>query len=270
MELPPVAHAVVVSQDPANYSISVMVLGAFGGQMPSLPVKVGTHGPRDGVRGNFPELPQVGNTGIVVFPRSDIRNGVWISTFEPALPDASPYQDGMTGVTYSARYSGAWDYHGPDGTTAAVLPDGTSFLAGAALPTPTRHTLDGEQKRQATEFTMAQRRPAGAAALPLALQHASGASAALDAAGTMNLVLPAGQTMTITIGATTIVATQTGVTITTPTFTVDGNVMITGTMHSDGAITSDGEVTSFNGGGSFNNLSTHRHPANNTPPTPGT
>ena len=253
--IPPVVEAIVVSQDPDNYAVNVMVLGIGGGQMTSLPVKVLTHGPRDALRGDFPELPHPGQTGLVVFTRGDIRNGRWIGSTEPALNDANPYTPGVTGLHYRARYSGAWDWHGPDGTTAAVLADGTSFLAGSALPSPTRHTVDGSQVRQATSFTQAQRVPSPPSPMPLTLRHASGTVLTMNADGSVSVAI-AGTTVTVDVSG--------NATVTTTVFKIVGELQVTG------------EVTAGYGTGDSVTLRLHRHDhvqlggSLSDPPKPGT
>lgn len=251
MDVPPIAHAVVTSIDPDNYAVNVMILGFGGGQMPSLPVRVASHGPRDGVRGNFPELPQIGNWGIVAFPRGDIRNGVWMGTFEPASVDASPNQAGKVSPSYHAHYSGGWSIHQPDGTAAMVLADGTSLLAGAMLPVPTRHTIDGQQKRQATPFTHAERVPSPPGAFPLTLTHPSGATVHMSAGGGMTVNAASGQGITIVADGVTIAI-------------VGGVVTITG------ALTTTQGITAGLGGGDSVTLQHHTHPSVGAPPTPGT
>lgn len=210
MNIPPIVHAVVLSQDPDNYGLNVMVVGIGGGQMPSLPVRVASHGPRDGVRGDFPELPQPGCTGIVAFPRGDHRNGVWLGSFEPALIDASPYSPGLAGVDYTASHSGGWSWHGPDGVAARTLADGTTLLAGSAMPAPTRHTLDGKQARGRTPFTAAERVPQPPSPFPLSLRHPSGASAVLTGAGAGTVTIPDGQPLTLVCAGATLVLDGSG------------------------------------------------------------
>ena len=43
---PTLAQAIVVSQDPDHYGLNVAIIGEMGGQMPTLPVRVASHGPR--------------------------------------------------------------------------------------------------------------------------------------------------------------------------------------------------------------------------------
>lgn len=264
MDIPPLTFATVASVDEDNYGLNVILHGVFGGQMPSLPVKVGTHGPRDGVRGDYPELPAPGGLGIVAFPRGDHRNGVWLCSIDPNLLDASPNAPGVRGVSHRAHYSGAWRQHDAEGNTVLQLPDGTTLLAGV-MPAPTRHTLDGNQVRQATPYPLSERVPSPPGALPLSLAHPSGASLSLSAAGAAAVVVPSGQPFTVTFGGGSIADDGAGnLNLTSTNITLTGNVAI------DGGLTVTGGVTAGFGGGDQVGLQTHKHPANGSPPTPGT
>lgn len=202
--VPHVAMAMVVSQDPDHYAVNVTIQGIFGGQMPTLPVKVLTHGPRDGVRGIFPALPTVGTWGLVLFPRGDIRNGHWAGATDPNLIDASTHAPGLGGTEYSAHFGGGWSWLGMDGTRAEVFPDGTSLLLGSAMPTPTRHTLTDKQARVRTPFTAGQRVSVVPGAFEAVLTHPTGAGAQLNASGTWAFTAAAGESviLQVTGGAT--------------------------------------------------------------------
>jgi hypothetical protein len=222
--VPLVTHALVTQQDPDHYGLFVVVLGFGGGQGPVLSVKVASHGPRDGVRGDFPELPQPGNIGIVAFPHGDMRNGVWLGSFESTLNDASPNAANGLPNRYQAHYAGGWHYVGPDGTTAAQLADGTQVLAGASMPVPTRHTLDGTQVRKVTPYTAAERNPSPPGAFPLSIAHPSGARLALTGSGAGTVTIPSGQGLTLSCGGATVVLDGSGdATVTTSgTLTLKG------------------------------------------------
>jgi hypothetical protein len=204
-DIPPLAEAVVTAQDPDNYGVFVTLLGQFGGQGPAIPVKVLTHGPRDAVRGSFPELPLPGQTGLVAFTRGDIRNGRWLGSTEQASVDTNPNVAGGLPMRYSAHYDGSWHYGDHTGTAAHVFADGSILLAGASLPAPTRHTIDANQVRQATPYTHAQRRPVPLGALPYAFTHASGTSVSVAAGGAASVTVAAGQTLTISVAGATLV-----------------------------------------------------------------
>jgi hypothetical protein len=204
MSFPLITKAVVIAQDPDNYQLVVSAIGRLGGQSPAMRVGVLTHGPRDAVRGDFPELPMQGTWGIVCFPSEDGRNGHWIGSAEPALNDASPGQPGVVSPRYRAHYAGGWGLHGPDGTTVEVLADGSYLLSGTALPAPTRHTVDGSGKRQATAFTAAERNPSPPGPYPASFVHKSGASVAFTAGGAVSAFAAAGQTLTLSANGATV------------------------------------------------------------------
>lgn len=201
---PSITKAVVLNQDPDNYQLIVSAIGRLGGQSPAVRVRVLTHGPRDAVRGNFPELPFPGTWGLVAFPSEDGRNGHWIGATEPALIDASPNAAAQVPPRYQAHYAGGWSFTGPDGTTAEAMADGSYFLSGNTLPVPTRHTLDGNQKRQATVFTAGERNPNPPGPYPATFAHKSGASVAFTAAGAVSASAAAGETLTLSANGATV------------------------------------------------------------------
>lgn len=205
---PFISQAIVVKQDPTNYGVFVLLSGWGGGQGLPLSVKVMTHGPRDAVRGHFHELPTPGTVGIVAFARGDNRNGVWIGSIGPTQNDSSPYAVGTTGLDYHARYSGAWNWSGADGTEAYHAADGSTFLLGTAMPAPTRWTVDSTGKRTATPYTAAQRVPQPPTALPASITLASGVSVSVTAGGVATVSCPGGVSIAINGGTVTITATR--------------------------------------------------------------
>lgn len=224
MDIPPLVWATVQQQDPDNYSLMVIVHGPGGSQIPSVPVRVSTHGPRDAVRGDFPELPMQGNMGLVAFARGDLRSGIWIGTVEPGLNDANPYQPGWQGLHHKAKHSGAWSWSGPDGVEAYAMADGSTFLAGAAMPVPTRHVVNAGQ-RSSTAFTQAERVPKPPSALPIAITLASGVTITVSAAGAVSVtaagavaltadgtlaLTSSGASATVTCGSAVLTLDQTG------------------------------------------------------------
>lgn len=261
--LPQVAHAVVYSQDPDNYGLNVLIQGHFGGQMPAIPVKVSSHGPRDGVRGHFPALPHPGQSGIVVFPRGDYRNGVWIGSFEPALNDANPNTQGTTGLHYHAHYAGDWSWRDNGGNVVETFADGSSLVVGAAPATPTRHTLDAKQARSPTPFTQPERQRVVPGAFPVTFAHKSGTTIVVGATGTFTATL-AGGAIIAGDAAGNVTITATG------TMTVIGETAIHGDVAVTGQITATGGIEAGFGTGDSVTLQHHSHTANNTPPTAGT
>ena len=219
--------AIVVSQDPDTYSLNVSVIGFLGNQMPSLPVKVLTHGPRDAVRGHYPELPQPGTLGLIVFPRGDYRNGHWIGATDPALNDASAQSPGVGNVAYSAHYGGGWSWRGMDGSTHEAYPDGTTVsVGGSGVPAPTRHTVDQKGVRQRTAFAAAQRVPKTPSAFQATLRHPTGATASLDASGGWTLTAGAsGGTVHMYPNGSVIIVPGGGLPV-----TVSGELRVTGAI----------------------------------------
>lgn len=197
--------AVVVSQDPDRYSLNVAVGGIGGGQMPSLPVKVLTHGPRDAVRGHYPELPLPGTHGLVVFPRGDPRNGHWMGATDPALNDSSTMSPGNGNQAWHAHYGGGASWRGPDGSLWEEWPDGSTLLVGPTTPSPTRHTIDDKGVRQRSPFPLA-RRVAVTVANPfgVAFSQSSGAQLTIDQFGNWTVTAPADATITLTNGSATL------------------------------------------------------------------
>ena len=213
---PLITKAVVLAQEPDNYRLTVSAIGQLGGQSPALSVAVLTHGPRDGVRGDFPELPMPGTWGLVAFPSSDGRNGHWIGSAEPALNDANPGAPATVSPRYRAHYAGGWHWTGPDGTTVERLADGSYLLSGASLPVPTRHTVDGGQNRQRTPFTDAERNPSPPGPYPLQAVHATGSAIGFDASGNVTASAASGKTVTASANGASIVIGAAGqVTVTT-------------------------------------------------------
>jgi len=204
MNFSPVSKAVVIQQDPDNYQLIVSAIGRLGGQSPAMRVRVLTHGPRDAVRCSLEELPTPGTWGLVAFPSEDGRNGHWMGATEPALNDASPGQPATVHPRYAAHYAGGWSFHGPDGTTAEALADGSYLLSGTALPSPTRHTVDGDGQRQATPFTAAERNPSPPGPYPLVARHASGSSIGFDASGDISAAAASGRTVTLSANGATV------------------------------------------------------------------
>ena len=251
--VPPLVDATVVQQDPDNYRVYVTVDWA-GGQVPMLPVDVLTHGPRDAVRGHWPELPTVGTRGLVAFTRGDFRTGRWIGATTPSLPDSSPHGvPGLGGgVDYRAHWSGGWDWEGPDGTTARVWPDGSSLLVGAVMPVPTRHVVTPDGSRVRQPFTSPQRLPTAPTPFPTAFTLASGVRVITTAAGAVTVQAAAGQPFTVEVtgGAALTLNADGSATLSfggSPIFTVQGSI------HATGAV-----IAGF-GGGDQVGLQTHSH-----------
>ncbi len=192
-------RAIVTAQDPDGYHVFVSLLGQYGGQGPVLSVDVGTHGPRDGVTGQHPELPTPGTCGIVAFTSGDNRNGVWVCSTRNQLIDAAAQAPGLGGIAYGAHYGGGWSQRSQDGSLTEWMPDGTMIQVGPTVPQPTRHTLDQNQARQRTPFTPSERVANPPASFPITVNHSSGASIALSASGAWTVKAAPGQSMVLMV-----------------------------------------------------------------------
>ena len=238
--LPPLVDATVVQAIPDQYRLLVSV-DVFGGQVLFLPVDVLTHGPRDAVRGHYPPLPLPGTRGLVAFTRGDDRTGRWIGAQAPSLPDASTLSPPSGSVDYVAHWSGAWSWHGQDGTSAFVWPDGSNVVVGPplgdsgapALPAPTRHVVAPDGSRQRSLFTAAQRNPNPPSFFAMSIQHPSGAFVTIAPDGTVTVAAAAGKQLTFVaspalfngnVATTGNVSVGTGA---TGTFSANGGVNVT-------------------------------------------
>ena len=225
--LPPLADATVIALDPDGYRVWASV-DLWGGQIAFLSIDVLTHGPRDAVRGHYRALPAPGTRGTVGFTRGDDRSGRWLGATSPALPDASTMVPGSGFVDYHAEYAGGWSWMGQDGVQARVWADGSTYLAGPAMPVPVRHIVDAQGQRVAAAFTAAQRNPNPPAPFPFVLNFANGASVTVTASGSINLVATKGQTASMTVagGASVVLAAGAA------TITASGQVL---TLNGNGA-----------------------------------
>ena len=223
--LPPFAIATVISQDPDNYALNVSLQGFFGGQMPAVSVQVLTHGPRDAVRGHFPELPLPGQLGLVAFPRGDSRNGIWLGSLSPSLVDASSAAPGNGNTSFASHFGGGVTSRGRDGTLFEEFPDGTTVMIGTAAPSFTRHTVGEGQQRARTPFTAAERVAATPSPFMAVLTHPSGATASLSTAGAWTLTAAPGQSVAVS-GAVVNVTATSSASVTAPAITMgDGGTL---------------------------------------------
>lgn len=234
--VPSICKAQVVSQDPDHYGLNVILLGAYGGQMPSLPVQVGTPGPRDGVRGSFHDLPQPGTHGLVAFPAGDLRNGTWLCAIQPALNDASTLLPGNLGIAYAAHYGGGWSWRGTDGTLYEAWPEGSTFLVGSSIPSPVRHIVDQNGQRQQKAFPLSERVPKPPGSFRMAFLHPTGASVTLTASGAWTLNAAPGQTATLVVsGGASVTLEANGSILVVPAagqpVTVSGELHVTGQIY---------------------------------------
>lgn len=197
--------ATVTAQDPNSFGVFVS-LDRLGGQGPTLPVQVGTPGPRDGtVFKGKAGLPTAGTRGLVSFPRGDARNGVWICAVGAGLVDASSFAPGLGGLGYDAHYGGGWSWLGPDGTMTESTPDGSLLRLGPTVAAPTRHVLTGNQAQQTVAFAEGQRvaTPPGDP-FPLSVTLASGIQVVGTPQGALTVTAAAGQVLTLVCGQVTV------------------------------------------------------------------
>jgi hypothetical protein len=202
--LPPLVDATVVRQIPDQYRLMVCV-DAFGGQVLFIGVDVLTHGPRDAVRGQYPPLPLPGTRGLVAFTRGDDRTGRWLGAQAPSLPDASTLAPGNGNTRYTAEWSGAWSWHGEDGTSVSAWPDGSKVIVGPPfgesgmpeVPVPTRHVVAPDGSRQRSPFTAVQRNPQTPSAFAMSIEHPSGAFVTIAPDGTVTVAAAAGKAVDV-------------------------------------------------------------------------
>lgn len=166
MSLPNVSIGQVVSQDPFNGGLRVML--RTQGQGFPYSVQMPYFGQADGLRIRQNPLPMPGTWGIILFPYGDARNGVWLCSLLPSLVDAltgtvsgigptSPTTDSY--IDYYSHWSGYWNLLDSQGQLAVQFPDGSFFVvgSGATLPNVYRHTLDGNQNRNSVPFSLKDR-----------------------------------------------------------------------------------------------------------------
>jgi hypothetical protein len=246
--VPWAADAIVMAQDGDNYRIMVAIMGGTGAQMTTLPVEMALQGHNDGCCGDFPPLPRVGTHGTVVFTRGDMRNGRWIGSHRSNLTDASPHTATNPNLRYKADFSGGWQLIDEVGQAAHVWADGTSvLLSGAAMPVPTRHTVNASGARQTVPFAAAQRNPNPPSPFPLTLRHGSGVQVTVTPSGATAVSGVAGQPMVV-YGDGVAFSLSGG------TLTVSGALLVTGPIHSMA------EIVEGVGTGATVTLGTHTHP----------
>lgn len=222
--LPHLMVGTVTAVDSDRYKAYVTLDGAAFGQGVAWPCDVLTHGPRDAVRGRYPALPTPGTKVLIGVPRNNIQNAVVIGSLQSTQVDATAGQAGGVGAhaDYHAGWSGGWSYDAEGGQHATVYADGTQVLVGySGAPELTRHTLDASQARQTTPFSQNERVPAPPGAFEVSLQHPTGASASVSAAGAITAQAANGQALTLIANGGTVVVTAGG----------DVHVTATGTAH---------------------------------------
>ena len=193
------AYGTVTGVDGVNYRVYVLLEGVATGSGPGIPVDVGTFGPRDGQRVTHGPLPTVGTRGLILFPRGDPRNGVWICSVAGPLNSATTTRAGFTQVDYTAEWSGYWHMRDNGGNEVFTWPDGSSLTLGSA-PSPTRTIVGSNQAPSVQPFSQAQRVVAAPGPFPFALQMASGLTISGDTAGNLTVTVPSTSQL-VNIGA---------------------------------------------------------------------
>ncbi len=201
----PIQTGIVTAVDGKNHGVYVLLEGPGGaaqGIGGPMSVQVGTFGPRDAVRIKADPLPSRGTRGVILFPRSDIRNGIWLCSIQATLNDASPFGPGFTQGAYEAQYSGLWRLDDETGQTSCVWPDGSSLVVSqsGAVPEVTRHIVDTTDPlgpKVAQVFAQSSRVPNPPSPFQFVYRHPSGAQVSVDAAGAVTVQAAAGQDFNI-------------------------------------------------------------------------
>lgn len=248
-------YGTVTAPDPDNYGVFVILDGPFGQSGPTISVEIGTHGPRDAVRGHYPELPLPGQRGLIMFPRHDLRNAIWVCSVRSALNDSNPLTANSLPQHTELAYGGGVFWRGPDGSEFSQYPDGSTLQIGPSAPKLTRHTIGSGQARSATPFPLAQRAPSGVASFGLLFTQAgTGASLQLTASGGWIITAAPGQNILFQVSggaSTTLTSSQiemvasTNVSMATPTLAVSGQIEATGNITADSGA-GGGSVTLLN------------------------
>lgn len=198
---PGLIQAQVIAIQPPN---KLLVLVPAWGVGTRVPVTVLGAGQNDALRVQQYPLPKVGTWGVISFVHEDSRNGIWMGSFVPALASAH-ISSGDPDVTYIAENSGYWMYRDGQGNMSITMADGTTIEVGNPAA-PTRTVVENQQA-VTQEVTQAQR-------------------ATLKSPMDINIAMVG--------GAVSIQITQNSITFTAPTFTINGNIVTTGTITNNG------------------------------------
>lgn len=203
--MPLVTTGMVVSQDPANGGVNVVLKTSLGG--PAISVRM-TYEYADPLRIKQSPLPVKGTWGILLFPYGDVRNGFWLRSYLPSQQDAinasSPSANPQDAVTdafqdYEAHWSGYWRLLDYKGQETIVWPDGTTLVIGlgTAVPTTYRHVVENNAKTQ-SEFTQGQRVPNPPEPFLVNINFANGFSILINGSGGVTINFPSGEFFNIT------------------------------------------------------------------------
>ena len=178
-------------------------------------VRMGYHGPADGLRVKHAAMPGRGTEGIVVFPAGDNRNGIWICSIYAQQMDALTTSTDQF-MEYNSHWSGHFHLLDGEGNFTELFADG-SFLqvgSGTTVPATYRNVVNAQQQRTAVQLTAAQRVPNPPTPFNITLQHATGTVVSIDPSGNPSITGAAGTAMTFTFGSTKMVIDANGVHIT--------------------------------------------------------
>lgn len=187
-----------------NPPFGVQVVFQTTGQNPSFPVQI-LRDSAGALQTRQKPLPQLGSWGIVLFPRGDLRNGIWLGSYYASKLDALTLT-GPSGaaptdpfIDYEAHYSGAWRLLDGLGNVAQQFADGSwmTFASGVGLPTTYRHTVSAGQEQQAIPFPFSERAPNAPGAFNFEFQHKSGTQVSVDSSGNVAVSGAAGATLTL-------------------------------------------------------------------------
>ena len=194
--LRPIEQMQVVSVDATKRRLICQFQSATG---PGVTVRMGVHGPADGVRVRQGPMPTPGTWGLVAFPGGDSRSGVWMcavytSDVDAFTGDGDPYTD------YHSHWSGAYDLLDGHGQKFGGLPDGTywSHSVTPGAPVLNGHVVNTTQNRVTKAVTPASLVTSPPAARPFRYHHASGTQIDIATTGQVTIAAEGGCTVVIT------------------------------------------------------------------------
>jgi phage baseplate assembly protein gpV len=205
-----ISNARVIAVDVPERRLTVTLPS---GQLVS--VRMGIHGPADGLRVSHPAMPGRGTEGVVLFPAGDNRNGIWICSIYAQQMDALTTTTDQF-LEYNSHWSGHYHLLDGQGNFTESFADGSFLQIGTttAPPVTYRNVVNSQQQRTAVPVTAAQRVPNPPKPFNLTLRHATGTVVSIDPSGNPSITGAAGTAMTFTFGSTKMVIDANGVHIT--------------------------------------------------------
>jgi phage baseplate assembly protein gpV len=233
---PTISNARVIAVDVPQRRLTVTLPS---GQLVS--VRMGIHGPADGLRVKHDAMPGRGTEGVVLFPGGDNRNGIWICSIYAQQMDALTTSTDQF-LEYNSHWSGHFHLLDGQGNFTESFADGTFLQIGTttAPPATYRNVVNAQQQRTATEITAAERVPNPPTPFNLTLRHATGTVVSIDPSGNPSITGAAGTAMTFTFGSTKMVIDANGV-------------------HITGELDATGNVTAGRGTGDQVDMQNHDH-----------